>query len=1185
MTEPPLQNKNLQLLLTKPVVSQFHAKNNQILIPTHLLEKEAENVLEENLVGEISNFKQRIRREHLPLKVPGEMPAVKGEMPAVKGEIPTVKGETTVKEVFKRVQIQDESSPSMPELEGPEIEKQGEEEQREEEEEEEKEEEEEPVEAPNIKFVEEPQKIEKSEKPAPKRITKKNKPVLIANLTRKQMVNFGQTPLNKRLPKPGPDDFIFKAPSYYMNNREMFIQSVNAMFGEYKRSLLDETKNITCDNIYNDDNSISLLTHQRIVRDYMNLYTPYRGLLLYHGLGSGKTCSSIAIAEAMKSRKQIFILTPASLHANYLEQIKKCGDAYYKKQQYWEWISVINDKPLLETLSSILNLPIDFITTNRGAWVVDVSKHTSNYDTLTKLGDVNNENIGENQFILNKQLDIMIEQKYKFIHYNGLRSNSYNALIEKYGGGNMFNNSVVIIDEAHNLISRIVNQINKLKNAGKQVSTTTRSSKVNPLSIRIYKDLMNAENARVVLLTGTPIINYPNEIAVLFNILRGSIKMYKFDLNTKGSLDLNRIKNNILRDDVELDYVDYNPTNSILSITRNPFGFQTNVDNKGVVDRHSAYLNDANFIQYIRDIFIRNGVTINVTKTNPTVEIYTALPDSLEDFNNEFIDSELNNSGKEYSFKNSLKFKHRIIGLTSYFRSAQEELLPRYDKAKNFHIEHIPMSEYQFIQYETIRQIERKTEKSNKNKKGKKNKNDDVLNEVNSTFKIYSRLACNFVTPPNIPRPIPDRIEDQVNECANENKCEDEPVAAVDENNLDVVANMDFRIDAELEADEILEKNLDYRQRVLACVAQIRKEAPTVLSKEGLAMYSPKFLKMINNIQSGEHVGLHLIYSQFRSLEGIELFTAALDQNGFVNFKIKQVGGVWRLDFNPTLLQTKSAYALYTGVETSVEREILRNIYNGYWKDVPKSLSDVLRPISETNEMGQLIKVLMITAAGSEGINLLNTRYVHIMEPYWNPVRIEQVVGRARRICSHQKLPLELQTVDVFLYLMVFTPEQLKGPNSVELRKNDVSKTNSSAVFSSDQLLYEISSIKEALIYQLLKAVKEASIDCATHIKSSANEKLSCLSFGDLKNTNDFVYKPDISMDQDDKTILANRQTKNVGNYAKIRDPSSNIEYMMDKDTQQLFDVDSYQRAMTAKDSTLLVLVGNVVDGVIVLNR
>ena len=62
----------------------------------------------------------------------------------------------------------------------------------------------------------------------------------------------------------------------------------------------------------------------------------------------------------------------------------------------------------------------------------------------------------------------------------------------------------------------------------------------------------------------------------------------------------------------------------------------------------------------------------------------------------------------------------------------------------------------------------------------------------------------------------------------------------------------------------------------------------------------------------------------------------------------------------------------------------------------------------------------MITASGAEGISLMSTKYVHIVEPYWHPVRIDQVIGRARRICSHKNLPESDRTVDVFLYLMSF---------------------------------------------------------------------------------------------------------------------------------------------------------------------
>jgi len=101
-----------------------------------------------------------------------------------------------------------------------------------------------------------------------------------------------------------------------MNNRKLFIQKLNKILQPREQELLNSDDSVSCDN-RGASEEFSLLTHQRIVRDYLNLYTPYRGLLLYHGLGSGKTCTSIAIAEGMKSNKQVFVLTPASLKMNF----------------------------------------------------------------------------------------------------------------------------------------------------------------------------------------------------------------------------------------------------------------------------------------------------------------------------------------------------------------------------------------------------------------------------------------------------------------------------------------------------------------------------------------------------------------------------------------------------------------------------------------------------------------------------------------------------------------------------------------------------------------------------------------------------------------------------------------------------------------------------------------------------
>ena len=104
--------------------------------------------------------------------------------------------------------------------------------------------------------------------------------------------------------------------------------------------------------------------------------------------------------------------------------------------------------------------------------------------------------------------------------------------------------------------------------------------------------------------------------------------------------------------------------------------------------------------------------------------------------------------------------------------------------------------------------------------------------------------------------------------------------------------------------------------------------------------------------------------------------------------------------------------------------------------------------------MGEIIKLLMITSSGAEGISLKNVRYVHIVEPYWHPVRIEQVIGSARRICSHEDLPEELRTVKVFLYLMVLSEKMLKSDETRELRLKDRSRKDGITPVTTDESLY-----------------------------------------------------------------------------------------------------------------------------------
>jgi hypothetical protein len=179
-------------------------------------------------------------------------------------------------------------------------------------------------------------------------------------------------------------------------------------------------------------------------------------------------------------------------------------------------------------------------------------------------------------------------------------------------------------------------------------------------------------------------------------------------------------------------------------------------------------------------------------------------------------------------------------------------------------------------------------------------------------------------------------------------------------------------------------------------------------------------------------------------------------------------------------------FALFTGTETVEEKEILLNLYNNRFENLPKVTQDDVKTyfghVEEGNQHGRLIKVLMITASGAEGIDLKNTRFVHIMEPYWHHVRINQVIGRARRICSHMDLPEELRDVTVYMYLAVFGDEVMKTDKYSELKNIDQGE-------STDMSLYRIMDTKERLSERFLDVLKRTSIDCSIH------HRKKCFSF------------------------------------------------------------------------------------------
>ena len=846
----------------------------------------------------------------------------------------------------------------------------------------------------------------------------------------------------------------------YLSNRMGMLESVQKMMEDIPITEDTESCGKTTDNFQR-------MTHQEIIRRYINSYTPYRGLLLFHGLGSGKTCSSISLIEGLMDSKKVIVMTPASLQSNYRTQMKFCGEHLFRKNNHWVFERFKKDgeeksSEYLKKKQAALDLlhledsPAisKFMDEINGFWMVQ--KEEPNFDSLS----------ARDKDEVDRQLTLLIKEKYTYINYNGITANSWKTKYKK--GGNPFDNSTIIVDEAHNFVSRIVNKLNKGKTS---------------ISVTLYEEMMSAENCRVVLLTGTPFINYPYELGVLFNLIHGYTPILELTLNTKKPLTASYFEDLLLKEGV-VDIVEYNDTKKKLRILKNPYGFLKQPDGKVVYSKEKQ-LYYSEFTDYILDLLKKSDV-FTVTDVNHLKVKH--IPDTQKDFDHYFL------TEKETKQDSKLMlFQLRIVGLVSYLGD-KTSLMPSIVKSSQggrIHLEKTVMSPHQLAYYAETRKMERKQESSKKMSKKKEE-------EESSSYRIFSRAACNFVFPPEIKRPMPGGLVE---------------VAKLDEAILDNVSEEDLLNDVDGKSDtsdvELFRKNrkvmLQYKNAIEDALVKFQ-ENPEDYFESGLPKlvkinypennnrlekYSPKFKKMLENILT--QPDCHLVYSNFRKLEGIGLFRLALLYHGYKELKIvnQRIVSYSMFSENEYIEDKKDHryFSLFTGTETVEEKEIILNLYNNRFKNLPKvTQEDLRREFSHVdldkigNMHGEIIKVLMITSSGAEGIDLKNTRFVHIMEPYWHHVRINQVIGRAIRICSHMDLPKDLQDVTVYMYISTFGDDVLKTDQYLELKTMDHSE-------STDMRLHKIMEEKERLSERFLDILKRTSIDC------SINHRKKCFSF------------------------------------------------------------------------------------------
>jgi hypothetical protein len=847
-------------------------------------------------------------------------------------------------------------------------------------------------------------------------------------------------------------------------------------------------------------NTQELLPYQKLVRDYLLIETPYRGLLVYHGLGSGKTCSAIGVAESLLSNKKVFVMLPASLQANFRQQIRQCGDPIYMTNNHWEDRIVRSEADKQPALA--LGIPDTFLR-DQGRYFVTIPDREPNYNSLPL--DIRKG--------IDAQISALIDNRYKFINYNGLTLEAAKLLVPEDDPttSKTFNDSVVIIDEAHNFISRVINK--------------------SEIAHRVYQAIYHAQSAKIVMLSGTPVINRPNEIAYFMNLLRGPIERIIIPTVSTPKWD-EAAMTKFFRAKPDVDTVEYNSMKRIIMITRNPPQFKSVYNEKGdriavAFEKSQDRLTNNAWVASIRDEF---RTTFPGSELAPpekiTREFLECLPTNFTEFVNYFIDG--------LDIKNSLLFMRRIQGLVSYYKGADERMLPkRVDDDKI--LELIPMSPEQFNRYLEVRWSEIQME-SRKAMRGPQ-----ALNEDFTTARVLSRLVCNYALPADM---------------------------------LDTVVK-----DGREKTD---------KSNVLA---KLSAEPDKYLRPAGLDAYSPKLnraLTLVKESVGEEDFRNQFVYSAYREVEGLGVFGAILASNGFQQYRLIQDNGVFKED--PSLDPTKPAFCFYSGEEDVEERELMRYIFNedyqGMGVEYPKHAQSIRESITARGGK-KLLCVLMGTAAAAEGLNLKNVRHIHILEPHWNPARHDQVIGRGIRLCSHatrQKLvdgnivkevvPPEDRTIRISFYVTIFNPEQMttsNGFNIVPIRRADTREKRydapdipgaraPEAFMTSDEFLYEISYEKSRITSGITRLLKQAAVDCEIHRKLHSKEQpvLQCMRFDSTIKGSDLAFHPNIKDDELDVAFLRNQmKRKRRLQRIKVKD----FVLLVDPDTREVFDSTAFEDA------------------------
>ena len=620
--------------------------------------------------------------------------------------------------------------------------------------------------------------------------------------------------------------------------------------------------------------------HQLFVRNFLSSETPYNSLLLYHGLGTGKTATAIGVAEEMRQyMKQVGHIRPIYIIAN-----TNVRDNFMKE--------LFNEDLIPQNLADLKNRHLPFYMNE---FLKEVNP-TLEYTNITREELITSVNR-------------LIRKYYHFYGYRKLAIEIF-ELLKKDGDvlserskqsiRAKFNDSLMIVDEVHNIRANTENDLGMQK-VGELLTTI----------------VTHAEKMRLLLMSATPVFNSYSEIIWLTNLL---------NINDK-------------RPKIKTSEVFY---------TR---------DEKEGEFKEEERLENGMVIEGGRELLARklNGYVSFIRGENPYSFPYRIYPDYFDPSRTfQLASSDSNSSNVSIPYP-SKQFNGRVI--------------PDDKKLKYVKLYTNRLDAYQENIYQCILNFSKKSKSI-----GEGEEEGDSLKFFFNIQPIIQSLNMVFPTKANV-------------------------------ENMEMCSKLEI-------ADALGDKGFDGVMEKRGKQYRYRPNTPRIFAQAELPKYSSKISNILSSIQNA--TGIVLVYSQYLK-SGIVSVAMALEEAGISKYDeaplLQNAPTVAKLDaltMKPDIhTQTPAKYIMITGnKELSADNDAM-----------------IRKAIELDNMYGKNIKVILISGAGTEGIDFKNIRQVHIMEPWYNMNKMEQVIGRAVRHKSHCAMPFKERNVEIYLHTSLLSTD------------------------------------------------------------------------------------------------------------------------------------------------------------------